>query len=442
MNRSTLGSSHTFGSKSIFSNTIWLTLDKLIRLGVGFFVGVWVARYLGPEKFGLLNYSAAWVGLFGAFATLGMDGIVVRDIVKAPKERGKLLGTCFALRIGGSVLLVIVSLGVALAVDGADGKRHLIVGIIAASQLFRPFDAIDLWFQAIVKWKNVFWARNFAFLFSTVIRIALVMSGAELSAFAWMFVADAAMTAACLTAASFISRNKSGKWIFDATVAAYLLKSSWPLALSAVAIVIYTRVDQVMIGRILNDENVGIYSAAVRLSEIWYFFPVAAMQSFFPSLVQAKNNNEPDYWKRLLYLNTLLLWLSVIVAVTFQLLSSWMVVLLFGAEYSAAAPILRIHCWAGLFVVLGVVSGQWYVIENLQRIELYKTVAGAVTNVILNLFLIKFFGAIGAAWATIISQMLAAFLMAGFIPRARPIFRVMIKAFFPFLLLRRSNVSR
>lgn len=77
------------GFRRYFANTSWLFAEKILRMVVGLFVGVWVARYLGPERFGLLSYAQSFVGLFSAFATLGLDEIVVRELVKDESKRDK-----------------------------------------------------------------------------------------------------------------------------------------------------------------------------------------------------------------------------------------------------------------------------------------------------------------------------------------------------------------
>ena len=82
-----------------FKNTSWLFGEKILRMVVGLFVGVWVARYLGPEQFGLFSYAQSFVGLFTAIAGLGLDSIIVRELVKDESKRDALLGTAFRLKL-------------------------------------------------------------------------------------------------------------------------------------------------------------------------------------------------------------------------------------------------------------------------------------------------------------------------------------------------------
>ena len=415
----------------IFTNMIWLTADKIIRLGVGLLIGIWMARYLGPERFGLLNYGVAWVGIFGVFSTLGMDGIVVRDLVRYPSERGALMGTNFFLRVVGSIVLVITSTGITLLADHGNGRRQAIVVVIAIAQIFKPLDAIDLWFQAIMKWKNVFIARNLAYLASNALRVIMILRGADTIAFAWVFMADTAFSAIGLFLIGKVSKDQPGSWHIDLRIAKRILKDSWPLALSSIAIILYMRIDQVMIGRMLGNVEVGIYSVAVRISEVWYFVPLAIAQSVFPTLVEMKKNSEESYWRRIQLVCTILVWTGILIGVVFQIAGGWIISFLFGAKFTGAITILKVHIWAGVFVALGVGSGNWYILEDKQKMGMLTTGIAAIMNILLNLLFIPLLGPVGAAIATVLSQMFSTFIVPGIHPGARKLFWIMLWSFVP-----------
>ena len=90
--------------KKIAGNTGWLFADRMIRMGVGVIVWIWIARYLGPDQFGLLNYSIAFVALISPIAVLGLDNLVIRDVVQNPELKEELLGTAYAMRASGGIL--------------------------------------------------------------------------------------------------------------------------------------------------------------------------------------------------------------------------------------------------------------------------------------------------------------------------------------------------
>jgi PST family polysaccharide transporter len=168
------------------------------------------------------------------------------------------------------------------------------------------------------------------------------------------------------------------------------------------------KIDQIMLGQLIGDEAVGIYSAAVRISEVWYFVPMAIVVSVFPAILEAKKRSEKLYYDRLQRLYDVMVWLAIAVALPMSFLSTTIITLLFGDAYKQAGTILSIHIWAAIFVFLGVASGKWFLAENRQILSLQRTVFGAIANVILNLVLISQFGTIGAAIATVLAQLSAA----------------------------------
>jgi len=172
---------------------------------------------------------------------------------------------------------------------------------------------------------------------------------------------------------------------------------------------IYMRIDQIMLSEMVNDYEVGTYSAALKLSEIWYIIPAIICNSFFPSIIEAKKLSQKNYFRRIQKLFDILLLISLLIAVFVTLFSSLIIDVLYGDQYKNAAIILAIHIWTAVFVFLGVGSSNFFIIENLQIKGLTRTVLGAVLNIILNLILIPKFLAVGAAVATLISQFFSSY---------------------------------
>ena len=385
---------------------------------VGLFVGVWVARYLGPDRFGLLSYAQSFVGLFAAIATFGLDSIVVRELVKNESNRGKLVGTAFGLKLIGGFVTILV-LAVAIFFTSNDAYTNLLVFIIASATIFQSFNVIDLYFQAKVLSKYVVFANIISLFFSSIVKIALIIFEAPLIAFAWAILFDSVVLAIGFAYFYFQNQLSFKEWKFEKDAAVSLLKDSWPLILSSVVVAVYMRIDQVMIKEMMDNKAVGQYAAAVRLSEAWYFIPMVVASSFFPAIVNAKKQSEEIYNARLQKLYNLMVLLAVGIALPMTFLSDWIVSLLYGAQYSQAGGVLMVHIWAGVFVFLGVASGKWLMVENLQVYSTIYTTIGAIINVILNLFLIKYYGIAGAAWATLISYFFAAYLCLSFFKKTR-----------------------
>ncbi len=215
---------------------------------------------------------------------------------------------------------------------------------------------------------------------------------------------------------------------FSKLTAVNLLRDSWPLILSGIVVSIYIKIDQVMIKEMMSTESVGQYAAAVRLSEAWYFIPIVIASSLFPAIINAKKNSEELYHARLQKLYDLMVLVAIAIALPMTFLSDWIVGLIYGEQYNQAGSVLMIHIWAGVFVFLGVVSGKWFTAENLQMLSFWRTFYGMLTNVILNLILIPKHGIQGAATATIVANLVAAFVFDYFNKVTRPVFYMKLNA--------------
>jgi len=397
---------------------------------VAVFVGIWIARYLGPEQFGLLSYAQSFVGLFAAIATLGLDGIVVRELVKDESRRSLLIGTAFWLKITGSALVLGI-LTIAVLFSHNDTLTNFLILIIASSTVFQAFNVVDFYFQAKVLSRYVVFANTFGLLTSSVVKITLIMLEAPLIAFAWSALFDSFILASGFIY-YFIKKAEFSikQWTFHRATAIILLKDSWSLILSSVVVSIYMKIDQVMIMEMLGSEAVGQYAAAIRLSEAWYFIPMVIASSLFPAIVNAKAQNEALYYARLQKLYNLMVWMAIAVALPMTFLSSWVVEFLYGSQYTQADNVLIIHVWAGVFVFLGVASSKWFTTENLQILAFLRTFNGMLINIILNFLLIPKYGIQGAAIATLISQIIAAYAFDFFNKSTRPMFFMKTKSFY------------
>ncbi len=392
--------------------------ERVFGMVVALFVGVYVARYLGPERFGLLSYAGSFAGLFAALATLGLDGIMVRELVKAPERRDELLGTAFWLKAGGAILMWI-GIATAIPFTNNDTQTNILIAIIAFAVIFQAFNVIDFNYQAEVTSKYVVYAHLVQLVVSSITKLIFVWIAAPLVWFACVFLIDGTVHAVGLTAMYLKNTDKIWHWKWRWETAKQLFKDSWPLILSGMVISIYMKIDQVMIKEMLGAEQVGYYAAAVRLSEAWYFVPMAITSSVFPAIINAKQQSEELYYQRLQKLYNLMVWTAVAIALPTTFLAPWVIRVLYGDTFLPAAGVLSIHIWAGVFVFLGVASGKWLLTDNLQIFSTINTSIGAIVNIVLNYILIKSIGINGAAISTLISYFIAAYLCLSFFDKTR-----------------------
>lgn len=417
--------SHT---REILDNIVWLATKYIVVILGWILVGAWVARYLGPRQLGIFNYAQSLAGLFAPFAALGLDSILVRDIVRSQSVEGQSLGTAFLLRLIGGFATFWLALGAVFLLRPGDRLAQWSVAILAAVVLFRAFDVIDCWFQSRVRSKYAVYAKTTGFVLAALVQVALILARASLLAFVATILLEAALGAVGLVAAYWLNGGSLANWQPRLRRAKQLMAESWVLILSGAAIMIYMRIDQVMIGGMIGDKAVGIYAAAVRLSEAWYFIPVAIVASAFPSIVEARDGPPEAYHRRLQVLFKSLSLLSYAVCIPATLMSGWLVTLLYGERYVQAGPVLAVLLWAGPSVALGVAGEQWKVAERLTRFSFPATALGAVMNVVLNWFWIPRYGPLGAAFATVASYPVAGILACLLFRETRQVGVMMLKA--------------
>jgi len=413
----------------ILTNIGWLFSERVLRMGIGLVVGVWLARYLGPEQFGLLNYALAFVSLFVAIATLGLQDIAVRDMVNNPSEAPEILGTSFLLRLFGGLTSLVLIFASINYFQTDDTLASTIIVIIGFTLIFQASEVVKCWFESQVMSKYIVWMQNGVFLIGAAIKVFLILTHAPLLAFVWVIFFEALAIAVGMFAVYLWKAGQLSAWRPKLARAKRLLRDSWPLILSAIAVTVYMRIDQIMLGQMMGSKAVGIYTAAVRISEVWYFIPVAIVASVFPAILDAKKKkNESLYKQRLQKLYDLMVLLTLAVALPMTFLSDWIVVLLFGHAYTDAGVILAIHIWATLFVFLGVASEKWFLAENRQILSFQRTLLGALVNIGLNIYMIPKFGIIGAAYATVISQAFAALFFDVMQKATRPMFVMKLRS--------------
>ena len=393
--------------QAILGNGGWLFVDKAVRILLGLLVGAWAARYLGPEQYGQLAYVLAYIAFFRAIANLGADGIIVRDIARNRNAAPHILGSELVLRLVAGILCWIVAVGGAALISGGDNRQIWMTAVVGGILVFQAADTIDLWFQSQSQSRRTVLAKLVAQLISNGVMIALILSKAPLIAFATAMLLDTAATAISL-AIAYHRYPTQGKWRVLRHSGAKLLRESWPYMLSGLSIMVYMRIDQIMLKEMLGDKDLGLYAAAVLLSSVWQIIPMILATSLAPVISRKKAESQQAYMETLASIFRLFAALGLLVSLPVAVFAGPLVSLLYGEAYSQAADVLRIHVLSNIFVNLGVAQGLWLVNEGNGRMSLYKTVIGAITCVLGNFILIPMLGLKGAAWATVFAQFVSA----------------------------------
>src|SRR5258706_3934253 len=362
---------------AVIGNSGWLLLDKLIRAALGLLVGAWVARYLGPSRFGELAYVLAFIAFFQAVANLGADGIIVRNIARDRAAAPRILGTALVLRFCVGVACWIGAITVVALVNGVNDPSVALTALAGGVLVFQAADTVDLWFQSQSQSRRTVVAKLTAHLLSNGAKIVLILAGAPLAAFAAMTALESPAGALGLYLL-YRRLPTSGRWELILKQGRQLLRESWPFMMSGMAIMVYIRIDQIMIKEMLGEKELGLYAAALPLSQVWQVIPVVLAISLAPVIARKKAEGGSEYQDALLTVFRVFGVLSLCVSVTTALASSTLIPLLYGPSYSDATPILAIHVFSSIFVFQGVAQSLWLTNEQAGSLSLLKTLLGGI----------------------------------------------------------------
>ena len=405
----------------IVENIFWAVLGKMVQLLSGLLVGVIVARYLGPENYGLMNYVISLVVLFQTFSIFGLDSIEIREEARSGQDFRTVIGTAFGLKVFFAILFMGLVILTSRLMD-SDGYTTLLVVIYSFTIVLNSFGVIRNYFFAIVQNKYVVKAEIVRTLFGIGIKVLLLALNVNLT---WLLVAytfDGVLLSSGFIVAYTKKVGSIRQWHFDATYARFLLKESFPLLLTSAAVIVYQRIDQVMIGQMLYKQAVVYFSVASRFVEILIFIPMMLVQTITPILVRTREKSQEEYAVKAQMFMNVSVWLSLLSSAIVAVVAYWLVQLTFGPAYWPAVIILQVMAFKAASVALSNTAGAMLVTEGLQRYAIFRDALGCVACIVLNYLLLPRFGVIAAAFVAIASNVVAGYLADAIIPAYRHIF--------------------
>lgn len=408
-------------------NTGWLIFEQIFRMGLSLIVTSLMARYLGAQDFGLINYSLAYIIIFTTISNLGIDSIIVNEIIKKREETGKVIGTTICLRLISSALSIFLIFLIVKYVIQDSFVIQMITLIQSISLLLVVFDTIDYWFQSNLQSKYIVIAKSVAFSIVSLWRLALIFFEKSVYYFAFATVLESIVISAFIL--WFYFKYKGPKLRFSFLQAKELLSHGFYFFIAGLLIVVYTQIDKIMLGQMMGGTTVGIYAAAMTISNLWVFIPNALIESARPVIMSSKSENEASYLKKYKQLYCSIIWIGIGASVCITLLSKPIILLIYGEQFIESISVLIILIWSRIFSLIGTTRAIWLSIENLGKHQVTFVGIGAVTNIALNLLLIPHYGAIGAAIATLLAELISTFIALLIFKQTRPLFKLILEAF-------------
>jgi len=419
--------------KSTIVNAVWLASDRVARLVLNFIAGILITRALGPTDYGLLSYGQALIFLITPIATVGLPEIVVRELSRRsadsdPGESLEIVANALAVRAASGLLSIIIMVVLAFVAEPDNITAKLVIIAYSFSIAPQALDVIESGMQAKGLFRIVSLARTVNSLAFAAIKIASAFLFADVIWFAALYGLEVLVFAG----------------VYYALARRYLLLPSWclvklermrnlvsaslPLMLRLLTIAIYMRIDQVLVKELMGSERLGVYSVAIRVSELWYFVPTAIMAAALPRLTQSYELGIEAYERELRNWMRIMMLIAIPMALGLSLMSNIVIDLLFGAAYAEAGAALAVQAWAGVFVAIGVATGPWFINTGMLRYGFYQAGIGAVASISLNLLLIPRFGLLGASYGMVISYAISAMLCNALFRDTRRLFVMQLKA--------------
>lgn len=403
--------------KKFINNTSWILFERIVQMLVQLLVGLVSVRYLGPQNYGTISYIGSFIALFNSISTLGLGGVVIKHILDEPENSGEIVGTSILMRIISSTISIIGILIMIYVIDDGNKSLLFLAVLQSLSLIFMSFEIIDFWFQSKLNSKYVSIAKTIATLVVSIWKIYLLMTSKTLEYFAFSTTLQYIVIAVLLMYLYF--KQNGDKLEISIIRAKSLIKESYHFILSGMMVVIYTQIDKVMIGKMIDKEQVGIYTAASNIPGMYSFIFTAVINSARPIILEAKKKDENTYINRIKQLYSFIIWINVFISIVMIFLSKITMYLLYGKSYLIGSQVLIIATWSNIFSILGGARGIWIVAENKGKYVKKYLVYGAVVNIILNTFMIPKYGINGAAFATLITQIVTCLIAPMFYKETR-----------------------
>ena len=407
--------------KKIFKNISWLFFDKILKMSFGVVIVVLLSRYLTPSEFGLYNYTISIVSLFAAISALGLNDIVVRDLLEKSRSYTT-LGSAFVLRITGAFVGISLLLIAIYVLRPNDENSKYMVLVLSFSILFKSSDTFKSYYESKTASKSVVVVENTVFIFSSLLKLLMIYEKAPLIIFIYLLLLESTLIFFFLIYVYNRQEKSLLYWEFSMIRSKELLKDSWPLIISSAAWIIYSKMDQVMIGQILGNREVGLYAAATNLSQISSFIPAIITFSIVPSIIQFRLSNRNYYNEKFQVIYNIVTTILFLLALTITLFSKFIINLLYGENYLESSSVLTIQFWVVVLIGLATVSGRYLINDNYQKVTMSRHLLGVIINIPLNLILIPVYNIEGAAIASLISLFIVNYVFDMFYRKTRFIF--------------------
>jgi O-antigen/teichoic acid export membrane protein len=400
---------NSFMQNRVVKNASWMIAEQAVQMIISFVIGMLTVRYLGPSNYGVINYCNAYTAFFTAIAGLGIEAIVVKELIARPEEQGEIIGSSIFMRLLAGLFSMVSIFIILFFVDKGDPVILKVALLQSSVLVFKAFEIIDFWFQSKLQSKYASILKSISYVLVAAYKVFILVTHKSVEWFAFSVSLDFLIIAVLLTIAYF--RHGGAAFKLSKKISNILISQGYHYIISTLIITIYAQMDKVMIKHMISEADTGLYSAALMICQYWSLIPIAIINSMRPVIMEyKKDGKEEEYKHEFSRLYIILTWLGLGVSLLISLLAPFIMKVVYGETYVPASGALAIAIWYTTFSVLGVARGNWLVCENKNQYAKWFVLFGAITNIVLNFILIPTLGINGAAIATLVTQLVVCYV--------------------------------
>ena len=405
-------------NSKIFNNAKWIVACKVLQSVIQLLVGMLSARYLGPSNYGLINYAASIVAFATPIMRLGLHGVLVREYVEKPEKEGNILGTALVMNMVSALACIVGVTAFAAVANSGEPVTVLVCALYSASLLLQAVEMVQYWFQAKLLSKYSSMAMLLAYVVVSAYKIYLLVARKSVCWFALSHAVEYGVTGVLLLIA--YKWNRGQKLSFSTATAREMFGRSKYYIASSLMVVAFNSTAGILMKLMIGTAENGYFSAAVTCTAVVQFVYSAIIDSARPVILESKKLEQKQFEKNVSRLYSVIVYLALAQSVVFTIFAELIIRVLYGADYFTSIPVLRILIWQIAFSYMGSVRNIWILAEEKYSRLWIINLCGAVTNIALNLCMIPLWGACGAAAASVLTQVVANFIVGFVMKDIRP----------------------
>lgn len=405
----------------------WLVSGRILQMAIALVINMITARYLGVNNYGIINYVASYISFFTPICSLGLESIIIKELVDKPDRQGETIGTAMGMRIISSVFSMVAIMLFLFFIDKGNQVMLGVAFLQSIILIFNTADLFEFWYQSRLESKVSVTVRTIGYLITAVYKIAIL--GFQKSIYWFAFTNTLDMIIAFVLLRLVYKKSGGQKFGFNLKLGKKMLKISYNFIISGLMVAVYAQMDKIMLGQMLDTYTVGLYSVGIYICTLWNFIPEAMIASLRPGIMEAKKYDKNSYEKKLKQMYALIIWVSILYAVGVCLFSKYIILILYGKAYLGARIPLMIAVWYCGFSLTGSAREVWIICEGKQKYSKWFALIGALTNLILNYLLIPRIGMFGAAIATLVTQIMTGFIVTLLFKDTRENNKFLVEAF-------------